>query len=128
MEKYILYRKQIELRKNKDFTMAIPVTINPRLANFIIETAKESDPANLIIITFLLKSSYSQNIEANPESSLTKKVILAGSLTQFNYTDIKNLTGEYIFIGGKSNADTSISLTIVETPPPKFVSDQHNNL
>ncbi|MFO0355319.1 MAG: hypothetical protein ACK50A_00075 [Sphingobacteriaceae bacterium] len=111
MEKFILQRKQLSLKKNKEFTLAIPVNINPRTANFIIEAAIEPDPNKPAIVQFHFKK-----LHKDPESQnlLKKEVILTGSITQFNYRENIDPTSEYILVGGIANIDLTVALTVIE--------------
>jgi len=111
MEKFVLQRKQIALKKNKEFTLAIPVTINPRTANFTIEAGLEPDPNKPAIIQFHFKKLHKN---AEMENLRLKEVVLTGSVTQFNYRENIDPTSEYILVGGIANIDLTVALTIIE--------------
>lgn len=118
MERFILYRKQVGLKKNKDFSLAIPVMVNPKIAMFSIEITNTEVSKGPINIVLYIKNTSSKikhiSSLTHPEEVISKEISLTGTLTEFVLGDNYDTKGEYIFFGGRSNAEVLIAITVKE--------------
>jgi len=118
MENFILYRKQILLKNNREFFLPIPVIINPKISNFLIEISNINELKKTVAILFQLKcislvEGLNHSSKVNTDF-ITVETIITENRHAFNFKNYELQNGEYMLLGGKSSDDLSISLSIFE--------------
>lgn len=107
MEDYILFRKILELEKNKDYPFRIPVLFNPTQAEFILEVPE-----------LLVKENMFIELSINSTSSVSKESValpvkLEGASTHVSLKDFEGITQkDYLLLGCKSNLTFQLSISI----------------
>lgn len=108
MESFLINRKQIDLRKNKEFTFKIPISLKAFECEFQIETSKEK-LSESVSITFLLK-----NVRET-EKNFNFSVDVSEGITKI---DVSNCGVEqhadYLLLSCIANKDLSIAFSIIK--------------
>jgi hypothetical protein len=110
MDNYIIYRKVLELEKNKEAALRIPIIFNPSKSEFVIEInelATEQHP----IIEFCFKDPRS-SIDTDP---ITIKRELTALVTKFNPTlELGLALKDLLFFAVRSNSAFKVAVSIRE--------------
>ncbi|MCC6370204.1 MAG: hypothetical protein IT236_04285 [Bacteroidia bacterium] len=110
MESYIVFRKIVELEKNKDYSFRIPSLFNPNNCEFIFELQENQFKENLLLelninTTQIGTAEKSIRIPVNL-NSLTTTISIAG------HPEIKHR--DYLLLACKSNQSFQFALSIIE--------------
>lgn len=108
MESLIINRKQIDLRKNKEFTFKIPISFKASECEFQIETSKEN-LSESTSITFVLKNVKETDKNFNFSIDVTDAI----TKVDLSHLDLVQQV-DYLLLGCISNKDISIAFSIVE--------------
>jgi hypothetical protein len=110
MDNYIIYRKVLELEKNKEAALRIPAIFNPAITEFVIEInelASEQHP----LIEFRFKDPRS-SVSSEP---ISIKLELSALVTKFNPTHDLGLTlKDLLFFAVRSNSSFKMAVSIRE--------------
>lgn len=106
MEKYIYDRKPLNLIKNKEFSFNIPVSIDTKQAEFLLECPEfDSSKFELKVTFFIGKNS----------SKFSREVILKSGYNRFGFNDLKpEEQGKYILLSCIANENLNLALSIKE--------------
>jgi hypothetical protein len=108
MESYILYRKIMELEKNKEHIFRIPTLFNPFSSEFVLEVS-ETQFKNNMIVELTLNSTQAIS-GAKPVSLFVK---LENLITIFSAKDYESIVNrDYLLSGCKSNQALQLALSI----------------
>lgn len=107
MEKYIYDRKPLNLLKNKEFSFNIPVSIDTKQAEFILECPLfDSSKFELKVAFYIGKNS----------NKFSREVILKSGYNIFSFSDLKpEEQGKYILLSCLANENLNLALSIKET-------------
>ncbi|MBP8033031.1 MAG: hypothetical protein KAZ71_00460 [Bacteroidia bacterium] len=107
MEKYIYNRKPLSLLKNKEFNFNIPVSIDTKNCEFIIECADFNDSKFEIIVKFNL---------GRDSHKFAKQITLKPGCNIFDFNDIKiEEQDKYILYSCIASESINLALTIKES-------------
>ena len=107
MEDYILFRKILDLEKNKDCPIRIPALFSPSNAEFILEVPELQVKDNMFIELSI------NSTQSNSRESLTVQVKLEGSSTRVSFKDFEGINQkDYLLLGCKSNLSFQLILSI----------------
>ncbi|MCC6372881.1 MAG: hypothetical protein IT236_17890 [Bacteroidia bacterium] len=107
MEDYILFRKILELEKNKDCPFRIPVLFNPTQAEFILEVPELQVKENMLV---QLNITSSQTDTSKP---MTIPVKLNGTSTTLSLRNTEELLpNDYLLLSCKSNFAFQLAMSI----------------
>ena len=114
METLIINRKQLDLKKNKEFTFKIPISLKASECEFQIETSKEQ-LSESTTITFTLKNVRDTNKNFNFSFDITDAI----TKIDLSTLDLEQQI-DYLLLGCISNKDISIAFSITANKP-RFV-------
>lgn len=107
MEDYILFRKILDLEKNKDCPFRIPVIFNPAHAEFILEVAELQVKDNIYIELSI------NTTQSNSTESIAVPVKLEGAYTRLSLKELEGVRErDYLLLGCKSNASFQLAISI----------------
>lgn len=107
-DQFILYKKNIQLQRGREFIQQIPFSVNTNQDSFILEVSKEDLKENLVIELLL----------TDPQSKVGEPTRIAVSLDrpliQLSLNDsLKDPAAHYLFLGCRSNHAVTLSLSVV---------------
>lgn len=107
MEKYIYNRKPLSLLKNKEFNFNIPVAIDTKNCEFIIECPDFNDSKIEIIVKLNL---------GKDTNKFAKQITLKPGYNMFDLNDLKTEEqGKYILYSCIASESINLALTIKES-------------
>jgi hypothetical protein len=110
MEDYILFRKILDLEKNKDYPFRIPALFDPANSEFILEVPELQIKDNMFIELNL------NTTKADTSKSLAIPIKLVGASTHLSLKDVEGINQkDYLLLGCKSNLSFQLALSIKRT-------------